>query len=494
MPISCLLLDPDFRITDWNPACEQTFGFTRAEVFGRQATEVIAPPSAHESVRGVWRRFLAGEDQIRGVNENVTKQGRRILCEWYYTRLVDPDGNMTGVLAMGIDVTEKKQLEARFLRAQRLESVGTLVSGIAHDLNNMLTPVLMAVKLLKKNKPGLDRADLLDTAQTSAERGVGLVRQLLTFAGGENGGKISVQLKDVVNEVITLLDHTLPKSIAIRHEWPDSPLTVRGDPTQITQILMNLSVNARDAMPDGGTLTVSVAQNRLNAYAVERYPGARAGAYVVISVTDTGTGIPPDVQEKMFDPFFTTKPFGRGTGLGLSTVLGIVKSHGGFVNVYSELDRGTKICVFLPADASEEELAEVARPSVPEPGRGECILVVDDEKPILAMVKATLEAHNYRVLAANGGTEAIALFHQHRSTIRLVLIDMMMPELDGPVVMAAIRNESADIQVVAASGLRPTGRYADSIVSANARFLPKPYSDDDLLTTIANLLNRPPVS
>jgi CheY-like chemotaxis protein len=286
------------------------------------------------------------------------------------------------------------------------------------------------------------------------------------------------------------LEHTLSKAITVRREWPEVAATVVGDPTQLAQVVMNLCVNAHDAMPDGGVLTLNLAVTTLDARTVGNYPGAVPGRYLILSVADTGTGIPPAVQEKMFDPFFTTKPHGQGTGLGLSTVLGIVKSHGGFVNVYSEPDRGTKMCVYLPAADPPGGATGVSVVAGVGAGRGECVLVVDDEPAILVMARATLEGHGYRVVSARGGAEGIAAFRKHQPDVRLVLVDMMMPEVDGPAVMAAIRQASTDVPILAASGLRPTGRFADAVSAAAARFIPKPYSDDDLLTAIGERLAR----
>ena len=246
------------------------------------------------------------------------------------------------------DVTERKRMEARFFRAQRLESLGTLAGGIAHDLNNVLTPILMAVKLLQKDRTEAQRRELLTTAQASAERGAEMVRQLLSFAGGVEGPREPLHLKPVVREVQTLLTHTLPKSVRIRVDLPPDLWLVAGDQTQLAQVLLNLCVNARDAMPQGGALTISAANATVNEELARLNDGARPGPHVLLAVTDTGTGIPPEVLDKIFDPFFTTKEQGKGTGLGLSTVLGIVRSHGGFVNVYSEVGQGEPL-LRLPA-------------------------------------------------------------------------------------------------------------------------------------------------
>ena len=484
-------IDAGGVIRSVNRSAETLFGYTADELVGRNVSMLMLPPYAAEHDGYLERYHRTGERRVIGIGREVVarrKDGTTFPAELAVGE-GDPDSEhrFTGFIR---DLSERKQLEARFLRAQRLESVGTLVSGIAHDLNNVLTPVLMAVKLLKKDKPGLDRADLLNTAHRSIERGAGMIRQLLTFSGGVGGERVPVPLTSLVAEVTALLGHTLPKAIAVRTEGADAAATVSGDPTQLTQVLMNLCVNARDAMPDGGTLTLSVSAATLDARTAVNYPGARPGRYRIVSVADTGTGIPLAVQEKMFDPFFTTKPHGHGSGLGLSTVLGIVKSHGGFVNVYSEPGRGTKMCVYLPAAETAGGAVAAVAPQ-PVAGRGECVLVVDDEPAIRTTAQATLEGHGYRVLTAGGGADGIAAFREHRPAVRLVLVDLMMPEVDGAAVMEAVRREAPRTPILAASGLKPTGRYATAIAAASARFIPKPYSDDDLLTAVGELLSRP---
>jgi PAS domain S-box-containing protein len=486
-------LDERGIIQSLNRQAERLFGYTAAELIGRNVSVLMPQPFAAEHDGHLERYLRTGERRIIGIGRQVV--ARRKDGSTFPADLAVGEGDpgsrhrFTGFVR---DVSERKELEARFLRAQRLESVGTLVSGIAHDLNNILTPVLMAVKLLKKDKPGLDKADLLDTAHRSIERGAAMLRQLLTFSGGAGGERLPVRLTPLVAEVVGLLEHTLPKSISIRRECPEGVATVVGDPTQLTQVLMNLCVNARDAMPDGGTLTLSWTAVTLDPRTVAQYPGAAPGRYLVLSVADTGTGIPPAVLEKVFDPFFTTKPPGRGTGLGLSTVLGIVKAHGGFVNVYSEPDRGTKMCVYLPAvEPAHRAGGGVTVSAGGAAGHGECVLVADDEPAIRATAAATLESHGYRVVTASGGAEAIAAFHEHRAAIRLVLVDMMMPGVDGPAVMDAVRREDGALPILAASGLRPTGRYAEAVAAARARFVSKPYSDDELLTAVGELLAPP---
>lgn len=482
-----MVRDPEDRITYWNRGAERMYGWAAAEAVGRRATALFQKQRPEELDEA--ERVLKAEGTWRGELRQEAKDGRPLTVEAVWTLLRDATGQPAGKIVINSDVTEKKELEAKFLRAQRLESLGTLVSGIAHDLNNVMTPILMAVKLLKKDKPGVDKRALLDTAETSVQRGTAMIRQLLAFAGGLEGERAPVYLKQVVKEVRSILDHSFPKSVAVLTTLPDVDWPISGDATQLSQVLLNLCVNARDAMPDGGTLTIGLERRHLNGTAAALNPGARPGWYAVLTVIDSGEGIPPDVQQKMFDPFYTTKPQGKGTGLGLSTVAGIVRSHGGFVNVYSQVGQGTKMTVYLPVEL-DRAAVPIAAPAPPDhaTGHGELLLLVDDEQPILTLTRATLEASGYQVLTACGGEQGLATYRANRRDVRLVVLDMMMPGTDGPAVMAELRRESPALPIIAASGLKPVGRTAEAVAASATAFLSKPFSDDELLHTVARLL------
>ncbi len=482
-----MVLDADNRIAFWNLGAERLYGWPADEALGRIASDVVHPNARAETDAAEIELNRSGE--WTGEFREGTRDGRRIAVESHWTRLKNDDGQVRGKIVIDIDVTEKNELEARFLRSQRLESVGTLVSGIAHDLNNVLTPILMAVRLLKKDKPGIDRAALLEVASVSVDRGTAIIRQLLSFAGGVDGQRIPLHLGRVVGEVRAILDHSLPKSIFLKVHIADDMWSVDGDATQLSQVVMNLSVNARDAMPDGGTLTIAAENKLLTGDVASVYPEGRPGPHVVLSVSDTGSGISGAVLERIFDPFFTTKPFGQGTGLGLSTVRGIVKSHGGFVNVYSEAGHGTNFTVYLPALAGSATATTARDGEVSWDGRGEQILIVDDELLILVTAKAVLEASGYRVVTARGGAEALDLFRERHCGIAAVLLDMMMPGMDGPTAMAAMKAIDPNVKIIAASGLRLAQRPAEAFAAGAIAFLKKPFSDSELLHTLAKLLH-----
>lgn len=391
-------------------------------------------------------------------------------------------------LVIASDVTEKKRIEAGVLRAQRLESLGTLASGIAHDLNNILSPLSISTFLLRPKISDASGRETLDTMEEVIERSSQLVKQVLSFARGTEGERILIDPRRVLNEVVAILKGTFPKSIHIQYNGARISDTVLGDPTQLHQVLMNLCVNARDAMPQGGDLEIKAESVTIDEQEAQGLPDAKPGKYLMISVRDTGTGIAPQVMDKIFDPFFTTKEQGKGTGLGMSTSLGIVRSHGGFINVYSEPGTGSLFKVYLPA--LESEAAEQKETAELPVGNGELILVVDDEESIRRVTRGMLEASNYRVLTASDGREACALYREKRDEIKLVLTDMMMPVMDGAAAIEELRHLNPDLPIVASSGLAEVGREAQARSLGAQKFLSKPYTAMRLLQALDELLRN----
>jgi len=394
-----------------------------------------------------------------------------------------------------LDLSERKKLEHQFLRAQRMESIGTLAGGIAHDLNNILSPILMSIEILKETSTDPQAAGILKTIQTSAKRGADIVRQVLSFARGMEGERVEVPLSNLFRDLENIIKDTFPKDIQLQFNLPNDLWTILGDPTQVHQILLNLCVNARDAMPDGGTLTVTVENCILDKHYAAMNMRAKPGRYLNISVADTGMGIPRDLLDKIFEPFFTTKDLNKGTGLGLSTVMAIVKSHEGALNVYSEPGKGTIFKVYLPATAtpSKTSQAEEEEGALPR-GRGETILMVDDEAPIISVTGQTLQAFGYKVLTATDGAEAVALYAQHRDTIAVVLTDMMMPVMDGSAVIRVLTRINPAVKIIAASGLNANGGVAKISAAGVKFFLTKPYTAGSLLKTLRLLLDEAPAS
>lgn len=392
------------------------------------------------------------------------------------------DGRGRPVRATGTcqDVTEQKAAEADRLRSQRLQSIGNLAGGIAHDLNNVLAPILMAVELLKSEEDDPDRLETMRTIEESAQRGADLVRQVLTFARGREGQRAPVDLGVVMRDVARIVRETFPRAVALDVAIdPDVP-PVTGDSTQLHQVLMNLVVNARDAMPDGGTLSLRLSQG----------VGDAGVPSVVMGVRDTGVGIPPDQQEQIFDPFFTTKDIGHGTGLGLSTVQRIVKAHEGRVTLSSEVGHGTTFEVWLPAAESGHD-ARVAAPVVGAPtGANEVVLVVDDEDNIRQVARKTLERAGYQVRLAANGAEAVEVYGQDPDAISVVVTDMSMPVMDGAEAIRLLRSINPHVCIVASSGLESRGGAEQALGTGPVRFLPKPYSAELLLRTIREAIDE----
>jgi PAS domain S-box-containing protein len=484
-----LVRDLQDHIRFWNRGAERLYGWTAAEAVGRKAHEFLDRVSTPESAEA--QRAVVEKGEWSGELRQITKEGQEVIVVSRWTLMREANGRPKAKLIINTDLTEKKQLETQFLRTQRMESLGILASGIAHDLNNVLTPILMAVDLLKDVLPAESRESLLAPLQISAQHGAEMVKQVLSFTRGAEGQRADqLQVKHIIRDIEKMLRHTLPKSIELRTVVPRDLWVLSADATQLHQVLMNLCVNARDAMSGGGRMTVTAENVTLDESYARMYPEARPGPHVLLNVADTGTGIPADILDKIFDPFFTTKEQGKGTGLGLSTVRAIVKAHGGFLRLDTKVGQGTQFSVYLPAVApvlpGKEQAPEVLLPA----GHGELVLVVDDEASIRVIAKATLEAHGYRVLTASEGTEAVALFAQHQGEIRAALIDMMMPVMDGPLTIRALQRIDPDLKVITVSGLMAEDRTLDFAALHAVAFLPKPYTANQLLTTLAEALGR----
>ncbi|MGB3639229.1 MAG: PAS domain S-box protein [Rivularia sp. (in: cyanobacteria)] len=481
------------QILFWNQGAERLYGFTSAEALGKNANELLYRKSLSQ-LEDIYQ-VLFEEDYWKGELHQMTKAGNDIVVFSTWNLVRDEQGNPKSTLIVNTDITEKKQLEAQFLRAQRLESIGTLSGGIAHDLNNILTPILAISQLLPLTIPQADEqtGHLFDVLENSAKRGATLVKQVLSFARGVQGDIDSVaertplQVKHIISEIKDFARNTFPKSIEIQVALPDDLRLISADATQIHQVLMNLCVNARDAMTNGGTLSIKAENIDIDQNYVKMNLDATVGNYILVTVADTGTGIPPETLERIFEPFFTTKEQGKGTGLGLSTTIGIIKSHGGFINVYSEVGEGTKFLVYLPA-VHIEEIVQDKQIEIPE-GKGELILLADDEMSIRDITKTSLENCNYQVLTASDGIEAIALYAQYRNEISIVLIDMMMPEMDGVTTIRTLQRMNPQVKIIAVSGLATSDKVSAAMSSGAKLFLSKPYTSEELLRKLHQVIN-----
>ena len=396
-------------------------------------------------------------------------------------------------MALKEDITEHKLLTEQFLRAQRIENIGRLASGVAHDINNILAPIMLASTMLDEELPADVHRQLVSTIQESAQRGADIVRQVLSFARGVEGQKTLLQPQMVLTQMENILRETFPKSIACSLSIPDGLWTVFGDATQLHQVLLNLCVNARDAMmPAGGVLAMSAENVEIDENYAATAHNVKPGRYVVMKVTDSGCGIPPSILGTIFDPFFTTKETGKGTGLGLSTVVGIVKSHSGFIEVDSEPGRGSAFRVFIPTSgafmpaAAVEPLPEIEQDETPAPpqGHGETLLIVDDEAAILKVTAPLLVKNGYNVLTAGDGVEALTTYVKNSSQIRLVVTDVMMPMMDGVNLTRALKKINPDVRIIAASGHTELSHRSDLRALGIETFLIKPFNNYQLLEAI----------
>jgi PAS domain S-box-containing protein len=473
-------------ITVWNSGAERLYGWSANEAIGRPLEELIF---AESNDRKALLKQLVSIGEFHGEIKHRAKDGREVIVDSRATLIRNDDGTPRAVLGINTDVTEKKKVEKHLLRTQRLESIGTLASGVAHDLNNVLVPILMAVPILRNDPTPEETENFLNTIEASAARGADIVRQVLTFARGAGGDRVLLQPIYLLEEIAKIAKQTFPKTVGLRTSYTEDLRLVEGDPTQLHQVLLNLCLNARDAMPEGGTLSLNAENFDVDEQYATMTPGLKAGPHVLISVIDTGTGIAPDIVEKIFDPFFTTKETGMGTGLGLSSALGIVRSHGGVIRVYSAAN-GTTFRVFLPSTAGVFQADETkAQMDVPT-GHGETILIVDDELAIREVAKVVLSKSGYKVLSADDGPSALALFMQQSKEIDVVLTDVVMPIMSGLVLARTLRKMDVKAKVIVSSA-RDSDYNPGELTDIGVQgCLNKPYSRATLLRAVDRVLHN----
>lgn len=484
-----IVADLGHRVLFWNKGAERLYGWHADDAIGRPRHELLGSDS---NMLSTATAALFSKGEWSGEMRHKTREGKAIIVSSRWTLVRDDNDRPKSILVINTDITETKMLESQFLRTQRLESIGTLASGIAHDLNNILSPILMSVGILRMSVTDGPSEKMLKIIEGSAERGAEIVKQVLTFARGVDGERVTLQARHLVNEMVKVMAQTFPRNITIRNNLPKELPPVSGDATQLHQVLLNLCVNARDAMPEGGTITLEAENTVVDEHYASMNPDAVPGSYVILSVSDSGSGIPPEVMNRIFDPFFTTKEQGKGTGLGLSTVVGIVKSHRGFMTVKSNVGEGTTFHIAIPVATDGGTGEAVARPATLPTGNGEIILIVDDEPSIREAASRTLEANGYRVYAAEDGTDALALYFQRRSEIDLVLTDIQMDLMDGVGLTRALKRIEPDVKVIASSGhAAPEKRDALKQLGV-CSFLDKPYTADRLLIALHDAIHTAP--
>lgn len=487
---SIVITDVDGTIEWVNPAFTQLTGYTADEAIGKNPRLLKSGKQDREFYQNLWNTITGGK-VWKGELINKRKDGSLYDEEASITPVKDATGKITHFIAIKQDVTEQHQLKERLLRSQRMESIGLLAGGVAHDLNNVLAPIMMAVEMLKQDLTEEDRLIMLETLESSCNRGSAIIRQVLTFARGVEGEHAVLQVRHLLKDLVKMSRETFPKNITISLDAPGDLWTVSGDATQLHQVLLNLALNARDAMPTGGTLSIKAENVTLDHPRGYLNCEILPGAYIRLQVKDGGVGIPPDAIARIFEPFFTTKEQGKGTGLGLPTAFGIVKSHDGLLEVESTPGRGTTFLLHLPASEIETPNEDIP-PSKPPRGNGETILVVDDEAAIRQLTQKILEMNGYMVLLAEDGAEAVACYAQHKAEIALVLSDMMMPVMDGLALVRALRAINPEVRIVGFSGYigddANTNRFVDLRTLGVRTILEKPVAADRLLHALAEEL------
>jgi two-component system cell cycle sensor histidine kinase/response regulator CckA len=479
--------DLEEKIIYCNKGAELLYGYKKEELIGNKFYEILNKEPFSELDNAINSVMKNGSWE--GELQQVTKNGELITIESKWTLMTNNKGEPVSILVVSSDITKRKIMEEEYLRGQRLESIGTLAGGIAHDLNNVLTPMMMSVELLKMRLTDQKGLNLIDSMKKSTQHGADLVKQLLIFArGGEAGEHFTLEPASILTEIKKIVGISFPKTIDFFTEIPVDLKKIRGDATQLNQVLMNLLVNARDAMPEGGIITISAKNIFLDNTFAQMNADAKTGNYVLISVSDTGSGIPKRIIAKIFEPFFTTKVLGKGTGLGLSTSIGIIKSHGGFINVSSKEGRGSEFKIYLPVteincEASNKEIQEQNFR-----GNGETILLIDDEDAIVEAISQSLELFNFRVIKASDGVEGISVYVQNNENISLVITDIMLPLMDGHQTMKAILKIKPSEKFIVISGHEQVENIQQ--VGNQIKVINKPFTADSLLKAIQEHLNK----
>ncbi len=477
-----IITDPTGKITSVNNKFYETYGFESKSLKDANI-ESLEPSENKEKIEERIQRILNGETLLYETT-HFKKDGEKIFVE-ISARALDIDGKIH-ILHFCRDITEKKRIQEQLIHSQKMESIGALAGGIAHNFNNILTAILGNSELLleysKLDEVSKKRVRNIEGASRKA--GI-MVSKLLSFARRDSTEKVPFNLNDVINDSAKLFDGVLDKRIGVKINLDENIPFIEGEPNQIEQVIMNLVVNAKDAMPDGGLIEIKTKSTIIENKSSDVPTYVTPGKYVVMSVSDTGIGIPEEIRQKIFDPFFTTKEKGKGTGLGLATVYGIVKDHNGYVSVDSEVGKGTCFYIYIPASGKiSYQYKKFTQPILQGFGN---ILLIDDDKDVLLFIKDLLESHGYIVIAENNPMNAINLFKEQNKNIQLIITDIMMPLMDGEEVIINLRKIRKDIRILAISGylekpLHELGLMIDA-------YLKKPFEKNEMLITVKNLLD-----
>jgi len=487
-PLAVVEWDVEFRVSAWNPSAERIFGYTREEAIGRHASFIV-PQRFREHVDQVWKQLLEQKGGARSTNDNTTKDRRTISCEWYNTPLIDDSGRVLGVASLVQDVTERVTLEDRLRQSQKMEAIGRLAGGVAHDFNNLLTVILGYTQILADGVPAGRLAESTAQIKSAADRAAGITRQLLAFSRKQVLSPRIIDLNDVMLNLDSLLRRLIGEDIEVHTVLSSDLGSVKADPGQIEQVIMNLALNARDAMPNGGKLRLETANVELDGTFAQEHQPIGPGSYVMLAVSDTGTGMTPEVQARIFEPFFTTKEVGKGTGLGLSTVYGIIKQSGGYIWVYSEPGLGTTFKIYFPrVEQTAHMLDTDQRTSIAFRG-AETILLVEDDPQLRQLTSSVLAHCGYKMLVADSPEEGLAISNENHSAIQLVITDVVMPAMNGRQLAEQILKISPNTKILYISGYTNNAIAHYGVLEEGIWFLPKPFTLSALVSKVREVLD-----
>ncbi len=488
-PLAVVEWDLQFRVTAWNPSAERIFGYSRQEALGQYSSFIVAPDYRRQ-VDEIWQQLLTRKGGVRSANDNVTKDGRIISCEWYNTPLVDESGRVLGVASLAQDVTERVALEERLRQSQKMEAVGRLAGGVAHDFNNLLTVILGYSQIVAEGVPAGSRmAESTAQIKAAADRASGITRQLLAFSRKQVLSPRVINLNDIMLNLDSLLRRLIGEDIEVL-TVPENDLgSAKADPGQIEQVIMNLALNARDAMPRGGKLTLETCNAQLDeAYARAHQP-VIPGRYVMLAVSDTGHGMSAETRARIFEPFYTTKEVGKGTGLGLSMVYGIVKQSGGYIWVYSEPEQGTTFKIYLPrVDQAVEATGADSKPKSVQRGT-ETILLVEDDSQLRQLSSSVLAHCGYKMLVAGSPEEGIAICQQNHRDLKLLITDVVMPRMNGRQLAEQVLRVMPNVKVLYISGYTSNAIVHYGVLDPGLWFLPKPFTLSALVAKVREVLD-----